>query len=340
MVIDVHGHLTAPDDLYVYKANVLSHRGSHGRGEIKISDDEMIAFLNEPTFGTGKSHFGLLKEVGTDVQLLSPRPFQMMHAEKPPKVSQWFIEECNNMVAQQCRLFPDVFKGICGLPQTPGVSPKNCIAELERCVKGFGFVGCLINPDPSEATNYDTPGMGDEFWYPLYEKLVELDVVGYVHGAGCRSPRHSYSTHFINEETISVISLAASKVFDDFPKLKIVCSHGGGAVPYHFGRFQAPSLRRSGKTFLDGLRKLYFDTVLYTPLACELLIKTVGVDRCVFGTERPGVGTAKDPKTGRWMDDVKQYIDAFDWLSDADKKVIYEDNAKKLFRLNVAKTAA
>jgi OH-DDVA meta-cleavage compound hydrolase len=340
MVIDVHGHLTAPDDLYVYKANVLSHRGSHGRGEIKISDDEMIAFLNEPTFGTGKSHFGLLKEVGTDVQLLSPRPFQMMHAEKPPKVSQWFIEECNNMVAQQCRLFPDVFKGICGLPQTPGVSPKNCVAELERCVKGFGFVGCLINPDPSEATNYDTPGMGDEFWYPLYEKLVEMDVVGYVHGAGCRSPRHSYSTHFINEETISVISLAASKVFDDFPKLKIVCSHGGGAVPYHFGRFQAPSLRRSGKTFLDGLRKLYFDTVLYTPLACELLIKTVGVDRCVFGTERPGVGTAKDPKTGRWMDDVKQYIDAFDWLSDADKKVIYEDNAKKLFRLNVAKTAA
>jgi OH-DDVA meta-cleavage compound hydrolase len=340
MVIDVHGHLTAPDDLYVYKANVLSHRGSHGRGEIKISDDEMIAFLNEPTFGTGKSHFGLLKEVGTDVQLLSPRPFQMMHAEKPPKVSQWFIEECNNMVAQQCRLFPDVFKGICGLPQTPGVSPKNCVAELERCVKGFGFVGCLINPDPSEATNYDTPGMGDEFWYPLYEKLVEMDVVGYVHGAGCRSPRHSYSTHFINEETISVISLAASKVFDNFPKLKIVCSHGGGAVPYHFGRFQAPSLRRSGKTFLDGLRKLYFDTVLYTPLACELLIKTVGVDRCVFGTERPGVGTAKDPKTGRWMDDVKQYIDAFDWLSDADKKVIYEDNAKKLFRLNVAKTAA
>jgi OH-DDVA meta-cleavage compound hydrolase len=340
MVIDVHGHLTAPDSLYVYKANILSHRGSHGKGEIKISDDEMIAFLNEPTFGTGKSHFGLLKEVGTDVQLLSPRPFQMMHAEKPAKVSQWFIEECNNMVAQQCRLFPDVFNGICGLPQTPGVSPKNCIAEVERCVKGFGFVGCLINPDPSEATNYDTPGMGDEYWYPLYEKLVELDVVGYVHGAGCRSPRHSYSTHFINEETISVISLAASKVFDDFPKLKIVCSHGGGAVPYHFGRFQAPSLRRAGKTFLDGLRKLYFDTVLYTPLACELLIKTVGVDRCVFGTERPGVGTAKDPKTGRWMDDVKQYIDAFDWLSDADKKVIYEDNAKKLFRLNVAKTAA
>jgi len=170
---------------------------------------------------------------------------------------------------------------------------------------------------------------------------VELDVPGYIHGAGCRSTRHSYSTHFINEETISVISLVNSRVFQDFPKLKIVCSHGGGAVPYHAGRFLAPTLRRGAQTnFLDNLRKLYYDTVLYTALACELLIKTLGADRCVFGTERPGVGTAKDPKTGKWMDDVRIYIDAFTWLSDADKKTIFEDNAKKIFKLNVgAKTA-
>ena len=130
-------------------------------------------------------------------------------------------------------------------------------------MKEFGFVGCLINPDPSEATNYDTPGMGDEYWYPLYEKLVELDVPGYIHGAGCRSMRHSYSTHFINEETISVVSLVNSRVFQDFPKLKIVCSHGGGAVPYHFGRFLAPTLRRGATSnFCDNLRKLYYDTVL------------------------------------------------------------------------------
>ena len=57
--------------------------------------------------------------------------------------------------------------------------------------------------------------------------------------------------------------------------------------------------------FMENLRKLYYDTVLYTPLACELLIKTVGADRCMFGTERPGVGTAKNPQTGKWMDDVQ-----------------------------------
>ena len=297
--------------------------------------------LNQPTFDTGKSHFDLLKEVGTDIQLLSPRPYQMMMAEKPAKVSQWFIEECNNMVAQQCRLFPNVFRGVCGLPQSPGVSPKNCIAELERCVKEFGFVGCLINPDPSEATNYDTPGMGDEYWYPLYEKLVELDVPGYIHGAGCRSTRHSYSTHFINEETISVVSLVNSRVFQDFPKLKIVCSHGGGAVPYHAGRFSGAHTPARCAEQLHGQSA---QTLLRHGALHASRVRASDQDRgrgplrVRHRTSRSRHGQGSE--NGKWMDDVEVYIDAFTWLSDADKKTIFEDNAKKLFRLNVgAKTA-
>src|SRR5271169_5173085 len=341
MVIDVHGHLTAPDSLYVFKANILSHRGSHGRGSVKISDDEMVAFLNQPTFETGKSHIELLKEVGTDIQLLSPRPYQMMMAEKPAKVSQWFIEECNNMVAQQCRLFPNVFRGVCGLPQSPGVSPKNCIPELERCVKQLGFVGCLINPDPGEASGIETPPLGDRYWYPLYEKLVELDVPGHVHSAGCRSDRLPYSLHFINEESIAVVSLLNSNVFKDFPTLKLLVSHGGGAIPYHWARFEASSLRTPGATrFSERMRNIYYDTVLYSSDSLALLIKTVGADRCLFGTERPGVGTVKDPRTGKWLDETRYLIEAFDWLSDADKKLIFEDNAKNLFKLDTSSEAS
>jgi OH-DDVA meta-cleavage compound hydrolase len=337
MVIDAHAHVTAPDSLYVYKAGLLSHRGAHGRGTAQVSDDEMIAVLNAPTFGTS-SHLEQLREVQTDMQLISPRPYQMMHSEKPVKLVHWFIEENNTIIAQQCRLFPSVFRGVCGLPQCFGVSPKNCLPELERCVKELGFVGCLLNSDPSEgaATN-EVPGLGDEYWYPLYEKLVALDVPAHIHGAGCRSTRHSYSLHFINEETISVISIANSRVFQDFPKLKILVSHGGGAVPYHFGRFQAPSLRRGPEPFLNSLRRMYFDTVLYSPLALELLIKTVGADRCLFGAERPGVGTVKDPQTGRWLDDIQPVIAGFDWLSAAEKKMIFEDNATAVFGLK-AKT--
>jgi predicted TIM-barrel fold metal-dependent hydrolase len=246
---------------------------------------------------------------------------------------QWYIEECNNIIARQVKLYPRIFRGVCGLPQTPGVSPARCIPELERCVKELGFAGCLLNPDPGEAGGTESPPLGDRFWYPLYEKLVELDVPAHIHSAGCRSERHAYSLHFILEESIAVVSLLNSTVFTDFPTLKILVSHGGGAIPYQFARFEAGTLRRGTERFSDRLRKLWFDTVLYSEDALALLIRTVGADRCLFGTERPGIGTVKDPRAGRWLDDTRGIIEGFGWLSADEKKMIFEDNARKVFRI-------
>ena len=328
MIIDAHAHVTAPDSLYVYKAGILSHRGGHGRGAVGASDEDIIAAVNKPVFG-GSSHLEQLKECGTDMQVISPRPYQMMHSEDP-KIVKWWMEETNDIIAREVELFPDTFRGVCGLPQSPGRDLTAAISELDRCMEK-GFIGCILNPDPGENSGVETPPLGDRYWYPLYEKLVEYDVPGHIHSAGCRSSRLTYSLHFINEESIAVVSLLNSSVFDDFPTLKILVSHGGGAIPYHLGRFEAGSLRRKGKRFSEMMRNLWFDTVLYTPDALELLFKTVGPDRCVFGTERPGVGTVMDPETGKWLDETRGIIQGFDWLTDSDKQMIFEDNAKKLF---------
>jgi 4-oxalmesaconate hydratase len=59
----------------------------------------------------------------------------------------------------------------------------------------------------------------------------------------------------------------------------------------------------------------------------------VGADRCLFGTERPGTGSALDKKTGRSLDDVKPLIEAIDWLTPADREQIFEGNAKRLYKL-------
>jgi OH-DDVA meta-cleavage compound hydrolase len=334
MVIDAHAHVTAPDGLYVYKAALTAHRGAHGRGAVNATDDDMHKALNSPVFG-GSSHLQQLKEAGTDMQIISPRPYQMMTSEHP-RLVQWYTEETNNVIAHQVKLYPKVFRGVCGLPLTPGVSPKAIVPYLERCVKEQGFVGCLLNPDPGECSGVETPPLGDRFWYPLYEKMVELDIPGHIHSTGCKSERLSYSLHFINEESIAIVSLLNSTVFTDFPSLKIIVSHGGGAIPYHIGRFEASSLR-GGKAvrFSERMRNLYYDTVLYSAGALELLFKTVGADRCLFGTERPGVGTVKDPKTGKWLDETRHLIEGFEWLSAAEKKMIFEDNAKKVFKLEV-----
>jgi 4-oxalmesaconate hydratase len=130
-------------------------------------------------------------------------------------------------------------------------------------------------------------------------------------------------------------------VFDEFPNLKIIVSHGGGSVPYQVGRWRS-QLRHGGEeTFDVQLRKFYFDTALYNVESLELLFKIVGPDRCLFGTERPGAGARADPRTGRWYDDVKPLIESIAWLSEAERRQVFEANALRVFtRLKVPAAAA
>ena len=150
MVIDAHAHVTAPDSLWVFKAQILAHRGGHGRGGTGATDEDIIQALNKPVFG-GSSHLAQIKEAGTDMQVISPRPYQMMTSEHPKLVA-WFMEETNAIIARQVKLFPQTFVGVCTVPLTPGVSPKAVLPYLEKCVKEDGFVGLLLNPDPGECT--------------------------------------------------------------------------------------------------------------------------------------------------------------------------------------------
>ena len=337
MIIDSHNHVIAPKDLEAYKGGLLSARGAHGKGSTGLTIEAMAAAKWQGT----RSHIDILDEVGTDLALISARPYTLMHSEKPEQIVHWFAEATNDAIAMQVKAFPDRFRGVGCLPQCYGVSPANCIPELERCVNKLGFVGISINPDPGEGEGI-TPAMGDEHWYPLYEKIVELDVPALIHSASCRNPRLSYSVHFINEETITVVSLANSRVFEDFPNLKLIVSHGGGAVPYQIARWRAGrfnQMARGGKVerFDDSIRKLYYDTCVYNQESLDLLFKIVGTDRCLFGTENPGTGTAVDPDSGAYLDDLRPVIERIEWLSTDDKQRIFEDNAAAVFsRLNAA----
>lgn len=331
MIIDCHGHVSPPAELWVYKAHILSHRGEHGRRMGEISDEEILQHANKKEMAPC-GHIDMLDRVGTQLQLLSPRPYQMMHSAKPVRLVQWFTEETNNVIARTCQLLPDRFLGVCGLPQAAGEPIKNVLPELERCIKTLGFRGCLLNPDPYENSGTEAPALGDRYWYPLYERLCELDVPAHIHATGSHSERTPYTLHFVNEESIAIFGLVNSDVFKDFPKLKILVSHGGGAIPYQIGRFQSGG-NRKGIDFLERAQHLYYDTVLYSEEALRLLIKTMGVERCLFGAECPGVGSTINARTGRTMDDIKPMIDNFEWLTAGDKKAIFEDNARKLFRL-------
>jgi OH-DDVA meta-cleavage compound hydrolase len=153
--------------------------------------------------------------------------------------------------------------------------------------------------------------------------------------------REPYSLYFVNEETTAVYGFVNSTVFEDFPALKIVVSHGGGAMPYQIGRFNAGTARSgaqesiSNGLFIDRMRKMYFDSVLYSKEALELLIKVVGADQILYGSECPGVGSSLNHETGETYDKTVPLIESIDWLSAEDKYKIFEGNAKKVFNLNI-----
>lgn len=340
MIIDVHGHLCASPKLYSWYTLLLASRATYGTPPPPISDDEMLALAET------KRNLDAIDLASTDVQLISPRPFTLFQAEKPGRIAHRWIEGVNSYIGQFCRLQPDRFAGIAALPQPVGEPIKHSLAELERCVNELGFVGCLLNPDPGEGDN-GTPTLDNEFWYPLYEKLCELDIPAHVHSSGNQTGRGTYSTHFIDEESLAVLALANSRVFLDFPKLKVIVSHGGGAVPYQIGRWRAermhPVMAKSfplKESFDESIKRIYYDTVIHSKDSLAMLIKLVGSDRVVFGTENPGSGTALNPETGRSFDDIKALIDDIDFLTSEDRANIYENNARRLFPRLKAKGGA
>ena len=133
---------------------------------------------------------------------------------------------------------PKNFVGVCQLPQSPGVPPENVIEELERCVNELGFIGCNLNPDPSGG-HWTAPPLIDKYWYPFYEKMVELDVPAMVHvSSSCNPVFHATGAHYINADTTAFMQFIQGDLFKDFPTLRFIIPHGGGAVPFHWGRYR------------------------------------------------------------------------------------------------------
>ena len=208
---------------------------------------------------------------------------------------------------------------MCQLPQSPGADPKHSAAELERCVK-MGFVGCNLNPDPSGGY-FNSPPMTDKSWFPLYEKMIELDVPCMIHVSGCCNPAmHTTGSYYLNADTMVFMQVILSDLFKTFPKLKFIIPHGGGAVPFHWGRFRGIALN-NGKPELAEImgNNIFFDTCVYHQPGIDLLTKVVPIDNILFASEMVGAVKGNDPKTGFGFDDTKRYVDKAP-ISDADRQ--------------------
>jgi 4-oxalmesaconate hydratase len=198
-------------------------------------------------------------------------------------------------------------------------------------VRELGFVGCNLNPDPSGG-HWTAPPLTDRFWYPIYEKMVELDVPAMIHvSASCNPNFHATGAHYINADTTAFMQFIEGDLFKDFPTLRFIIPHGGGAVPYHWGRYRglADMLKRPPLA-AHVMRNVFFDTCVYHQPGIDLLLDVIDIDNILFGSEMVGAVRGIDPETGHYFDDTRRYIDALG-IPATDKARIYEHNTRRVF---------
>ena len=327
LIIDCHGHYTVlpkGHDAWREEQKAAFKAGAACPAYPAISDAEIVETIES-------NQLRLIRERGADLTIFSPRASAMAPHIGDESVAREWARRCNDLIARVVALFPQTFAGVCMLPQSPHADMTSSIEELDRCVTQLGFVGCNLNPDPGGGF-FKHPPLTDRYWYPFYERMVDLDVPAMIHVSGsCNPAMHATGGYYIAADTIAFMQLLEGDLFADFPSLRFIIPHGGGAVPYHWGRYRglADMLK---KPALDThlMNNIFFDTCVYHQPGIDLLSDVIANKNILFGSEMVGAVRGVDPTTGHYFDDTKRYIEALE-ISDDERHAIFEGNARRVF---------
>ena len=248
MIIDCHGHVSAPANSGRTRPGCRI-RGAHGRGGVKVSDDEI-----RPRSTRGRSRRRAISHAENRRRRHAARLAAAVsdHAEREAGEGRALVHRGD---PQHHSPADADLPGQVRRRRRPAAGRGR--SDRERAARARALRGaarlqdCLLNPDPYENSGVEAPALGDRYWYPLYEKLCELDIPAHIHTAA-RSRSVALHGAFRQRGDDRDPGAVNSDVFKDFPSLKIVVSHGGGAIPYQLGRFDASSLRgRGAERFRD-----------------------------------------------------------------------------------------
>jgi len=342
MIIDCHGHFTTtPPQVAQFRTQQIA---AFKRTGLAPTDPPPPVSDEEIRTGIQDNQLRIMKERGIDLTIFSPRAVGMDHHQGNEQTNIIWARYCNELVNRACKMFPDSFVGVCQLPQAPGVKPGKAIFdELDRCINEFGFIGANLNPDPTGGMWSDPPLWDKDWWYPLYEKLVALDIPAMIHVSGSCNPHFdAVATHYINGDTTAFVQFMTSDIFKDFPSLKFIIPHGGGAVPYHWGRYRGRALDMGlGRIEDKVMNNVFFDTCVYHQPGIDLLLKVVPTKNILFASETVGAVQGIDPLTGHYFDDTLRYIEASASADKEQKHKIFSSNALGVYpRLRAHPTCA
>lgn len=321
--IDIHTHImpsTLPD-----LGSLSEASGDRDWPQLKPNpkDDRKVdMFVGETFFRTvepncfdPQTRLDEMAASGVHVQVLSPVPVLFCY-EKPIRPATRFVQYLNEDLAQVCRQHPNKFIGLGTLPlQDVDAS----IRELHRCKYELGLVGVEIG------TEVNGLFLDDPIFEPLWQACEDLDMPLFVHPLGYSLPKENknrweryWSSWLVGmpcETALCLHALTCAGVFVKFPELRMCFAHAGGAWPALIGRIQhgydcrpdLVALDAAGTTPTQHLcekQNIWIDSLVHDPDLLEYLVKKVGHERIVMGSDYP-FPLGEVPEAGRMLSSDK-----------------------------------
>jgi aminocarboxymuconate-semialdehyde decarboxylase len=328
ITIDMHSHVAVPRAFEFVKPHLdlatipLAHFSTP---ETKALNQQQDAERTPRMVGYDE-RLADLDAMGIDLQLVMPPPPQCYYTV-PLDIAVQAAQMINDGIAEYCARKPDRFAALGTVPMPDG---NEAAKELERCVKTLGFKGVQI------LTNVAGKELSDPAYAPFWKKAEELGALVLLHPNGFTEAARLTRFYFNNvignpfETTLALHYLIFDGVLERHPALKILAVHGGGYLAAYSGRIDhAWGARSDCQAGLPHppttyLKRLYFDTVVFTPHQLAELVRQYSADHIVMGTDYPYDMGEYDPIG---------HVAGVAEFDDATRAAIVGGNAKKLLGL-------
>ncbi|HLI19918.1 MAG TPA: amidohydrolase family protein [Stellaceae bacterium] len=331
--VDIHCHVMTPEAAALTKdlddptrAAALAFASPLTR-EVNRKQDETVRIQ----LTSVEQRIKDMDRMGIDIQAVSPSPTYYYWTE--PELGRECARLINNRIADVVASHPDRFVG---LGTVPLQAPALAVAELERLVKELGLKGVEIG------TNVGGVDLSDPRFRPFFAKAQELDILIFMHPAGFTHGQRLAEHYFINvignplDTTVAISHMIFGGVLEAYPKLKICLAHGGGYAAAYSGRFDhVHRARPDGRQVIKRppsyyLKKLYFDTIVFTHHQLDYLTGLYGSDHIILGTDYP---------YDMALPDAVNFVERAK-LTRAAKDAILGGNAARLLKIKLPKKAA
>jgi len=290
-IVDFHTHML---EVEVHKAahnkTVLTAYGARPGAGTQSNNPETYKRMIDPA-----AQIADMDRLGIDVNVISASTVIQGTAWADPQTALDLDRRSNDRVAEWVAQYPGRYVGSFTLPLQ---DIDRSLKELERCAKQLKI------PVANMCAQYDGVYLGEERYAPFWEAANDLGTVVWVHPDGIRDLWfQQYGMWNSIGQSIEEVKVMTSMVYggvvERYPNIAIVMAHGGGYFPHNMGRLdrnvtnRPDSMKNISKKPSAYLRSFYYDTCLYNDDILAALIKAVGADRIVMGSDYP-VGEA-DP---------------------------------------------